>query len=158
MISLFTFNETSPSAPGTVASSQAVSLSSGPAGVASGQLDDYQALYIDAALQGATGGTLDVFMQNSPDQGVTWFDYAHFAQLAAGAAALIAVASVSAGAQNLTLTTVGKNLSPVLAAGSVLGGAWGDRFRLVMVAGAGTTVGAPVVIRILGQRTMPWRP
>jgi hypothetical protein len=158
MITVFSFNETSPAAAGTAASSQAVTGSVGPPGVASGQLDDYSAIFIDASLQGATGGTIDVYIQNSPDQGVTWFDYAHFAQLAAAAPTVTYVASVAVGAQNLSLATVGKNLVPALAAGTVNGGAWGDRFRLVMVAGAGTSAGAPVAVRIVGQRLQPWRP
>jgi hypothetical protein len=158
MLTLFTFTETTPGAAGTVASSQPVSGSVGPPGIATGQLDDYSALYIDASLVGATGGTLDVFLQNSPDQGATWFDYAHFTQLAAGGGAVTAVASVAIGAQNLTLSTVGKNLSPALAAGTVLGGAWGDRFRLVFVAGGGTSAGAAIVVRICGQRLFNWRP
>ena len=41
--------------------------------------------------------------------------------------------------------------------GTFLGGAWGDRFRLVMVAGSGTTAGALVSVRIVGQRTANWK-
>lgn len=156
MLAILTFNETSPNAPATVASSQPVQGSAGPPGIATAQLDDYQAILIEAVLQGATGGTLDVYIQNSPDQGVTWYDYAHFAQLAGGAGVTRAVASCATGAQNLSLTTVGVNLTPALAVNTVLGGAWGDRFRLVMVAGGGTTAGAPVQVRIVGQRTFPW--
>jgi hypothetical protein len=32
----------------------------------------------------------------------------------------------------------------------IVGGEFGDRLRLVLVAGAGTSAGAPVVIRIFG--------
>ena len=156
MLTIWKFSETSPTAPGVAASSQAVAGSAGPAGTASGQMDDYQALIIEAVLVGATGGTLDVYMQNSPDQGVTWYDYAHFPQLAAGAAAVAYVATVATGAQNLTLATIGSGLTPALAAGTVTGGAWGDRFRVLMVAGSGTTAGAAVSVRIVGQRTNPW--
>ena len=157
MYSILSFTETSPSAPGTTASSQLVSGSAGPAGIASGQLDDYVAISIEAVLQGATGGTLDVYIQNSPDMGLSWYDYAHFAQMASAAPVIRYVASIAVGAQNLTLITVGTNLSPALAAGTVLGGPWGDRFRLVMVAGAGTSVGAPIGIRMCAQRSINWK-
>lgn len=157
MYSIWVFNETSPSAPGTVASSQLVAGTAGPAGVASGQLDDYSAIFIESVIQGATGGTLDIYLQNSPDMGASWYDYAHYTQLAAGAGVVRTVASVATGAQNLTLTTVGTNLTPALAAGTVLGGAWGDRFRMVMVAGAGTSLGALQTIRLCAQRTVNWK-
>ena len=156
MLTILVFNETSPSSPGTIASSQAVSGTAGPSGVATQQLDDYQALSFEAVLQGATVGSLDVYMQNSPDMGSTWYDYIHFAQLAAGSAVVRYVASVASGAQNLALQAIGTNLTPLLAASTAIGGAWGDRFRLVMVAGAGTSAGAPVQLRIVGQRMNPW--
>jgi len=156
MLTILAFNETSPSAPGTIASSQPVSGSAGPAGNATQQLDDYQALSFEAVLTGATGGTLDVFIQNSPDMGSTWYDYIHFATLAAGAATVRYVASVASGAQNLALQTIGTNLVPALAPATAIGGAWGDRFRIVMVSGAGTTAGAAVQLRIVGQRMNPW--
>jgi hypothetical protein len=49
-------------------------------------LDDCEALTIVLDLRGGTGGTLDVYLQTSHDGGTTWFDYAHAAQLASGAA------------------------------------------------------------------------
>lgn len=155
MITLFTFTETSPAAAGTAASVNPVPYSTAPNGIAAGQLDDYAALVFVAELQGATGGVLDVFIQNWFND--TWYDFAHYNQLAAGAAATILAFSVSSANQTNTHTVVGKNLVPLLAAGSVIAGAWGDRFRLVMKAGAGTTLGAPVTVKILGQRQGIWR-
>ena len=157
MITSWLFSETSPSAPGTAASSQPVAGSNGPGGVATGQMDDYVGLYFEAVLVGATGGTLNVYCQNSPDMGLTWYDYVSFSQLAAGAGQTRAVGSASMSAQNISLAAVGVNLTPLLAAGTFLGGAWGDRFRLVMVAGSGTTAGALVSVRIVGQRTANWK-
>jgi len=156
MLTILTFNETSASSPGTIASSQAVSGTAGPSGVATQQLDDYQAISFEAVLMGAVGGTLDVYVQNSPDMGSSWYDYIHFAQLAPGAGTFRYVVSCASGAQNLSLQTVGYNLSPALAASTAIGGAWGDRFRLVMVAGAGTTAGAVVQLRVVAQRMFPW--
>lgn len=156
MLGIFQFNEATPSSPGTVASSQFVSGSAGPPGLATGQIDDYAAIFVEANLIGATGGTLDVYLQNSPDMGTSWYDFAHWPQLAAGAPAINYVFTAATGAQNLTFAPVGRNLAPALASGTATGGAWGDRFRLVMVAGAGTTAGAAVSVRIVGQRQHIW--
>jgi len=99
-------------------------------------------LSIFSTLQGATGGTLDVYIQYSPDGGTTWVDYAHFPQLAAGAGATSRVWSASKNAQQTTLTSVGTGASPALGANTIVGGDWGDRLRVVAVAGASTSAGA----------------
>src|SRR5262249_6183355 len=70
----FSLTFTSPGAPGTVAQPPTLGLGA------------YKSLSIFSMLQGATGGTLDVYLQYSPDGGTTWVDYAHFPQVAAGAA------------------------------------------------------------------------
>lgn len=137
----FTISGTSPAAPGTAAVGSAVT-----------DLDLYEALTVVATLQGATGGTLDVYLQTNPSgDGSTWVDYAHFAQLAAAAPQSVKTFSVSLDAQNLTPTTVGTNLTPALAASTVVGGPWGRQMRCVCVAGASTSAGAPISISILGQ-------
>jgi hypothetical protein len=150
----YVFTETSPAAAGTAASSQPVigGVDNGiPNGVC-GLLGDYEAIDIIADLKGATGGALDVYVQNSPDEGVSWYDIIHFQQLAPGGALVSYQAPIS----NATTTTapilVGKNLTPALAPGQVVNGAFSDRLRLVMVAGVSTTAGAPVVVRICPQR------
>lgn len=148
------FSETSPNAAGTAASSQAVEnqasyLSNGVAG----PLDDYDALWVQADLVGATGGTLDVYVQSSPDDGRTWYDVVHFTQLAAGAAAISYRATLSLQSAMTAPDTVGKNTSPALAAGKVSQGAFGDRLRLLMVAGASTSAGAAVHVAVTARRT-----
>lgn len=149
------FAETSPAAAGTAISSAAVAGSSGAAGVAmlTAGLDSFLSLTVVAKLVGATGGTLDVYLQSSPDQGTTWVDYAHFPQLAAGAAAVRYAFATAQGVQSAAPVVVGINGAPALAANTIVGGAWGDRLRLVMVAGAATTIGAAVNITISAQKT-----
>lgn len=150
------FNETSPSAAGTVASSLPVEnqASNFPNGVA-GPMSDYDAVDVVAEFAGATGGTLDVYVQGSPDDGRNWYDIIHFAQAAAASGDKIYQAPLS----NATTTTqpfvVGKNLNPALAAGtlSVVNGAFSDRMRLVFVAGSGTTLGTAVKVTIAPQRS-----
>jgi hypothetical protein len=149
----FVFNETSPAAAGTVASSHAVQGAASylPAGVA-GPMADYSAVDVVADLVGATGGTLDVYVQISPDDGANWYDVIHFVQLAGGAAAASYQSPLSNATTTAAPTKVGKNLAPVLANGTVVNGAFSDRMRLVMVAGVGTSQGAPVVVRVQPQR------
>jgi hypothetical protein len=155
---IFAFAETSPAAASTVASSQPVTGTgaNGAAGVLQTSLDleSFDALTIYASLIGATGGTLDVYLQTSIDEGTTWDDYAHFTQLAAGAGAIKYKFAVSRAGQLLVPVAVGINLTPALAAGSVVGGEWGDRMRLVMVAGASTTAGAAVSVKISASRAL----
>ena len=147
----FQFSETSPAAAGTAASSQPILQTSAsyPAGTAA-PLDEYLALDVTAKLVGATGGTLDVYLQTSLDGGNTWTDSVHFPQLANGAAAIIyRTCTTNLGA---TSTVVGQGLSPALAAGVAIQGGWGDRARLVMVAGSGTSAGAAVQVTVMVQR------
>lgn len=114
-------------------------------------LGDYNSMTVYASLAGPTGDTLDVYIQFSPDGGTTWVDYAHFAQQAAAAAANYKVFSVSRASQQTTIQTVGTGTTPVLAAGTVVGGDWGDRLRVVTKSGA--SVSAGVAISVLAVLT-----
>lgn len=116
-------------------------------------LNCYESLTIVAELVGATNGTLDVYVQDSPDGGTTWYDYAHFTQLAAGASA---VKYSYVPSLNDQITTIGKGASPVLASGAVRGGKWFDSMRVFVVAGASTSVGAAITVTAYGfKRTEP---
>lgn len=154
MISPYIFAETSPSSAATAASSQAITQVSGgyPPGVAA-PLDDSDACDVAADLVGATGGTLDVYMQMSPDGGPNWYDIIHFPQLANGAAAIKYQAPISLFTNLTQPVVVGKNLAPALSSNTIVNGAYGDRLRLLMVAGSGTTVGAAVKVTVMSQRS-----
>jgi hypothetical protein len=109
-------------------------------------------LTIVAELTGITGGTLDVHIQDSPD-GVTWYDYLHFAQLAAGAAA---VKVVYTPALPNAIVTIGKSVdpatpAPVLAAAAFRGGHPFRYLRSVAIAGAGASAGVAQTITIIGR-------
>jgi hypothetical protein len=147
--SAFVFNETSPSSPGTAASSQSVTNST--LGGIAWPLDDWDALDVAADIVGATGGTLNIYVQVSPD-GINWYDVIAFPQATNGASLKTYQAPLSLATNTATVSQVGKNLNPSLTAGNVVNGAFTDRLRLVMVAGSGTTVGAPVIVRVSGQR------
>jgi hypothetical protein len=153
-IGQFVFNETSPAAAGTVASSSPVS--GGPSDSAAGvafPLRNYDSIEIEAELKGATGGALDVYVQSS-DDGIVWYDTVHFAQLAGSAAAIIYRTALSRYATAVAApTVVGKNLTPALPVASAIQNGFGDHLRLVMVAGTSTSVGAPVLVRLTGFET-----
>jgi hypothetical protein len=156
MITPYIFSETSPSAPGTSVSSQQVQnvTSPYPSGVAT-PIDDSDALDVFAELVGATGGTLDVYLQVSPDGGQSWTEIVHFPQLAAGAAVVKYQAPVSLFTNATVPVVVGKNLVPALAVNTIVNGSYSDRCRLLFVAGTGTTSGAAVKVTVTPQRSFP---
>ena len=129
---------TTPAAAGTAA-----------LGTPAGMLQNYDALRIVASTRGATGGTVDLYLQTSVD-GTLWHDYAHLAQMADGAASATVVFSVSRHAQQTSITAIGTDLSPALAANTVLGGDFGNQMRAVAVAGVGTSAGRAQTITITG--------
>lgn len=136
----------------TITGTSPASASTAAIGSPIGGLQIYDSLQIIAIIQGATGGTLDLYLQTSVD-GSTWYDYAHFAQLAGAAAQITRTITVARYQQQLTATAIGSNLSPALAAGTFLGGTFGSRIRLIGTAGAGTSAGAVQTINFAATRT-----
>lgn len=108
-------------------------------------LGPYDSITIYAALTGNTGGTLDVYIQYSPDGGTTWVDLIHFPQIAAAGSGKYVV-TLSRGTQATSITAVGTGTSPALAANTVIPGDFGDRLRVVYTNGAGTSAGASQTI------------
>lgn len=131
----------SPAAPGTVTGL-----------VATGDMTDehsqhlggYRSMRVEASLQGATGGTLDVFLEISVDHGVTWTEYIHWTQFAAAGAAK---RFSSAHSRSQSQTTIA-DTSVALAANTARDGEWGHVFRLKYIAGAGTSAGAAQIVKI----------
>jgi len=150
VIGSFVFSETSPAAAGTAVSSQSVQSSS--LGGIAWPVDDWEALDVAAEIQGATGGSLDVYLQGSPDSGANWYDMIHWATASGGGSLKYYKSPLSLATTTTAPTQVGKNLSPALAAGTVINGAFTDRLRLAMVAGSGTSAGAAVIVRVGPQR------
>jgi hypothetical protein len=110
----------------------------------------FDSIRIVAILQGATGDTLDIYLQASWDNGTTWFDFVHFPQLAAAAAQTTKTITLSRANANTTLTAIGSGTSPALAAGTYLDGEFGSLIRARFVPGASTSAGAAQTIHILG--------
>lgn len=118
-------------------------------------LDAVDSMLIVADLVGATGGTLNLYLQvaSGSEASPTWVDYLAFAQLASGASATTKVYAVSRHAQQTTATTVAVGDTPALAAGSIVGGDFGERMRLVARTGSGVTAGCTITIRLIGSNT-----
>ena len=120
-----------------------------------GGFSKWDFLVVDALLVGATGGTLDLYLQKkitySTDD--VWLDWVHFAQLTDGAAA---VRYTCASVENSTsIVTTGSTVlagtgTPALAAGAMTPGHPGDSLRLMGVAGSGTSAGAVIKVYITG--------
>lgn len=127
-------------------------------GAIAARLDDFDYFVVTALLVGATGGTLDVYLQRRIlDDGTVWADWAHFPQLAAGAAAVkYSAASMPPAAATTqvigTTAADGTTGAPALAANTVVAGHPGDAVRVVCVAGASTSAGAAITIYIKGIR------
>jgi hypothetical protein len=160
MLSQFVFSETSPATASTNAvSSQPVTgvyNASGPGIASSKMLDDAAAITVVAELVGATGGTLDIFLQGGNPDG-SWVDVVHFAQLAPAAAAINYSAQISHMAQPSSAAPVAVGLgvhsgSTGLAASTTVQGLAYSQYRLLMCSGSGTTAGAPVKIYLTAQR------
>lgn len=115
-------------------------------------LSGYQSMRVTATVLGATGGTLDVYLQVSYDGGTTWADYAHYTQLTDGQTPAAVWASSHSRAKGQALAA-----RPLvsLAANSAIDGCWGTQARLWFVSGAGTSAGAvqTVVLHLEGLRT-----
>lgn len=114
---------------------------------------DYDWFSVDADLTGATGGTLDVYIQRWVENDV-WRDWIAFPQIAAGVA--VAYYSAQSGG-NTTIQAVGNGTdsaaTPALAANSFVGGHPGRKARVVLVAGAATSAGASQVIRLTAWKS-----
>lgn len=135
--------ETTPAAAGTVVGASAPGM------------DRFDAYAVYATIAGATGGTLDVYLQCSFDDGVTWYDFAHFPQITAAAAATTyAFMSGLETPAASGATVVGKGTVSVpnvqLSADVYVRGPIGNLVRAVYVAGAGTSAGGTLSVDLVG--------
>lgn len=106
---------------------------------------------LDANLAGATGGTLDVYLQREIASDL-WADWCHFPQLTNGQAATQYCAQ-SGSDKTIHVVEQGTDASagtPALAANTFLGGHPGNRVRMVMVTGSGVTGAASQTVKITG--------
>ena len=118
-------------------------------------LATYDWFELSAVLTGATGGTLDVYLQREVVTDV-WEDWVHFTQIGIAAAATrVHVPTDGASVSGITTIGGGSTAAPgvALAAGVALGGHPGNTLRMVFVAGAGTSAGAAQVVCIMCHKS-----
>ena len=115
-------------------------------------ISQFESLALSVSLIGATGGALDVYIQSSPDLGVSWEDIAHSPQVAAGGGAVRYRWNTGRWNGSATAVVTG---DMVLAVNTYLQGEWGDRLRVKVLAGAGTSAGAAVSFRFHFNRVYP---
>lgn len=132
---------------GTITATSPASASTAATTATVEGLSAYEWFVFVATLTGATDGALDVYVQGL--FGDTWYDWGHFAQISAGAAA--ATYQVQPQPNNGAVA-IGSGTSPALAADTFLGGYPGDKVRLVFTAGAGTSAGASQTLKVYGLR------
>ncbi len=143
----FSLTSTSPSAPTTAV------------GATVEGLGDYSSLVVLSTIRGATGGTLDVYLQTSIDQEGTatgvrkWADVVHYSQaLAAAAETSYAIGLSRWGTEAApTVVAYATNTTVTLGANTVVPGVIGRAMRVVYKAGASTSAGASQVIDIYGS-------
>jgi len=102
-----------------------------------------------ATITGATGGTIDVIIDHSPDGGSNWYELVHLPQSAAAAA--VKTVSWEPGSGG-TCVVVGKNqtTAAVLASGASSGEMWFDTMRVRLIAGTSTSAGAVQSVKVVG--------
>lgn len=107
----------------------------------------FSRLSIVATITGITGGTLDVYIQRSPD-GVKFYDLIHFPTAAAGDAAVTYVVDLEPCNDYIV---IGTDSTPALEAGGVAG-LWSDQLRVLVVTGTGASAGAALSVHALGTK------
>ena len=140
-----TFTATSPASPSTTATAAFVGL------------EKFDSIRIDATLTGATGGTLDVYLQRLVSTGPNvWVDWVHFPQIPAAQAAKSYSLTTEVTATVPVVVGIGTDAAPgvALAANTSVGGHPGQQVRVVFVAGASTTAGATQTIYLVGQKNI----
>lgn len=137
---------------GTITATSPASASTAVAVATVPGLEKFDWFAIEADLAGATGGTLDVYVQRRLANNL-WRDWIHFPQLAAGAAA-VKYSVQSGSTTTITVVGGGTDASPgvALAVNTALGGHPGSELRVVFVAGASTSAGAAQTVRVYGWK------
>lgn len=138
----------------TISESSSASASTTLVGSSVKGLEAYDLLTIDAVITGATGGTVDVYLQKrvvKADGSNVWIDYLHLPQIAGGASAAYNV-SISFLA-SLLAVGFGTDGSPgvALAANNCAHGHPGTELRLVTVTGTGVSAAANIAIYITAR-------
>jgi hypothetical protein len=109
---------------------------------------------IDATIIGGTGGVVDAWLQRKIEGVDAWRDWIRFPQVAAATTKRYSVQVMSSTTiHDVSEGTTASPGTPTIAANTSVGGHPGDKVRLVVTAGAGTSAGATQTIRVSGWQT-----
>ena len=108
-----------------------------------------QRIQLLASTLGATGGSLDLFVQttDTPNTEASWVDFAHFDTISAAAAAAKQLLSTTKQSQEQPPLVIGASTTPLLDPGIVPGG-WKRYLRLCFKANASTSAGAAQSVEV----------
>lgn len=146
------FTGTTPAAPGTAILGQLqpnISLNGTPNFVET-NMNKFESMAINCIRQGATGGTLDIYIQASYDEGVTWTDIGHYTQLAAAGSQVQDLVTYTRYQGTITPVITG---DAAIASNTFIQGEFSNRVRFKAVAGAGTSAGAAYTIKVYVNTT-----
>lgn len=138
----------------TISGTSPASASTAAVGSAVNGLAKYDWLIIDATLIGGTGGTVDAWLQRKIEGQDKWRDWIRFPQVAAATTEHYSV-QIGTGStiHQVSQGTTASPGTPTIAADTSIGGHPGDKVRLVVTAGAGTSAGATQTIHVSGWQT-----
>lgn len=136
---------------GPIASSGAASQTTIPTGGSVFCLSHYEKVAFIFECVGATGGTLDVYLQRKvgPNK---WVDYCHLPQIVAGTTKRYESSQFDAA--TITDSGVGDDTptaTPAIAVNTIVPGHPGEVVRLVLVTGAGVSVAGSVTLYVQGN-------
>lgn len=134
----------------TITGTSPASASTAAIGTANG-LAAHDWFLIDATIIGGTAGTVDAWLQRKVEGVDAWRDWIRFPLVSAATTKHYSV-QVGSG-QTIYEVSQGTTASPgtpTIAANTAIGGHPGDKVRLMVTAGAGTTAGATQTVYISG--------
>ena len=157
-IATWYFSETSPAAPTAGTATLSVNPVSGASQLPYGNgvlsavdLDNAASLTFVGKFGQATGGSYQVVVQTSYDEGNTWQDLAAFPSVTTSGGTVQYTGTVAQGYPTAFVAT-GSGTAPLLAAGSVINAGWGNKLRLAMTAATGASAGASVSVEVSAKQ------
>lgn len=143
-----------PIKPKTISGSSPASASTAVVGSALNGLSECDWFMIDATIIGGTGGTVDAWLQRKVEGTDNWRDWIRFPQVSAASTKHYSVQVMSSiSIYEVSQGTTASPGTPTIVANTSIGGHPGDKVRLVVTAGAGTSAGATQTVRIHGWQS-----
>jgi len=135
----------------TISGTSPASASTAAVGSPVNGLARYDWFLIDATIIGGTSGTVDAWLQRKIEGQDKWRDWIRFPQVAAATTKHYSVQMTGANSiYEVSQGTLGSPGTPTIPANTTIGGHCGDKVRLVVTAGSGTSAGAAQIVHISG--------